>query len=162
MTSARGRVWRGMVCGLALLPPMATGASNPLPASSLDRGYHDAYNLDFNSAEKEFKSWESEHPADPIGPVSEAAGILFSELDRLGVLEAQFYQKDSSFLNRPKVSADPAKKAAFNAAVNQAESKAQQALARDPKNNDALFTMALVNGLRADYASLVEKRDMAG
>ncbi|HEV2114323.1 MAG TPA: hypothetical protein VGR50_09235 [Terriglobales bacterium] len=153
-----------LICGIILLSRAALCASSETkPAnSSLDRGYHDAYNLDFPSAQQEFAGWEREHPADPLGPVSEAAGVLFSELDRLGVLEAQFYQKDSSFLNRPKLTPDVAKRAQFDSALERADMKARQALAADPKNKDALFTMALVNGLHADYAALIEKRDMAG
>jgi len=87
-----------MVCSVALLPALAFGATNETKpdASSLDRGYHDAYNLDFPSAQQEFAGWEREHPSDPLGPVSEAAGILFGELDRLGVLEAHWVTSDRS------------------------------------------------------------------
>src|SRR5437588_5151089 len=151
------------ICCTVLLPLRGASATSNKDASSsaLDRGYHDAYNLDFNSAQQEFAGWEHDHPSDPVAPVSEAAGILFAELDRLGVLETQFYQKDSVFLNRPKLSPDAAKRAQFDAALERARSKAQLVLAKNPKDNDALFTMALVNGLQADYAALVENRNMA-
>ncbi len=55
-----------------------------------------------------FLSWQSEHPQDPVGPTAEAAGLLFSEFHRLGVLESQFYTNDKTFLNREKVNPDPA------------------------------------------------------
>jgi len=38
-----------------------------------------------------------------MGPASEAAGILFSEFDRLGVLEAQFYENDSIFCRAEEI-----------------------------------------------------------
>ena len=161
MNSGRRMFLCVVICCAALTPLRGFGASSDTGTSALDRGYHDAYNLDFTSAQREFAGWEREHPADPVAPVSEAAGILFGELDRLGVLETQFYQKDSVFLGRQKLSPDAAKRAQFDAALERAESKAQQVLAKNPKDNDALFTMALVNGLRADYAALVEKRNMA-
>ena len=45
------------------------------------------------------RGWQKQHPEDPVGPVSEAAGLLFSEFNRLGVLEAQFYENDAAFEN---------------------------------------------------------------
>ena len=48
------------------------------------------YNLDFNGAQKDFSVWQTQHPDDPVGPVSEAAGCLFSEFNRLDVLKKQF------------------------------------------------------------------------
>src|SRR5262245_23153946 len=66
----------------------------------LDRGYQRLYNLDFSGAQKEFETWEKEHPQNAMGPASQAAGILFAEFDRLGVLESQFYETDSAFASR--------------------------------------------------------------
>src|SRR5207237_7415059 len=65
----------------ALIPVLGFGASGETAASSsaLDRGYHDAYNLDFTSAQREFAGWEREHPSDPVAPGSSAAGILLGE-----------------------------------------------------------------------------------
>src|ERR1700758_2838026 len=64
-------------------------ATAPEP-NGLDCGFHQLYNLDFNGAQREFESWEKTNPQNAMGPVSEAAGILFSEFNRLGVLESQF------------------------------------------------------------------------
>ena len=131
-----------------------------IPPASLQRGYNQAYNLNFEAAQREFAGWQREHPQDPVGPASEAAGLLFAELDRLGILESQFFIKDSAFAARPKVNPDPAVKSRFEAALARAEAGARQALAKDAKNHDALFTMSLVYGLRADYAALIEKRNV--
>jgi len=131
------------------------------PPASLERGYSQAYNLDFDAAQQEFSTWQKQHPDDPLGPASEAAGLLFSELNRLGVLESQFFVKDSEFTGRPKLNPDPAVKKRFAAALQRAEQRAQQALGKDQKDTAALFAMALVYGLRADYAQLIEKRNLA-
>src|ERR1051326_5253084 len=37
----------------------------------LDRGFTGLYNLDFAGAQKDFEAWQTEHPDDPMGPVSE-------------------------------------------------------------------------------------------
>ena len=126
---------------------------------SADRASLTAARL-FEAAQREFAGWQREHPQDPVGPASEAAGLLFAEFDRLGVLESQFFIKDAAFAARPKVTPDPAVKSRFEAALARAEAQAQQSLKNDAKNHDALFTMTLVYGLRADYAGLIEKRNV--
>ena len=136
------------------------GANSPAP-SALDRGFTGLYNLDFSGAQQEFSSWEMQHPEDPVGPVSEAAGLLFSEFNRLGVLEAQFYENDSAFENRAKLKPDPALRAHFDAAIARAQTLARARLATDSINRDALFALTLCSGLQADYFALIEKRNLA-
>lgn len=129
--------------------------------SALDRGFSGLYNLDFASAQRDFSAWEADHPDDPVGPVSEAAGLLFSEFNRLGILEAQFYANDESFTARPKLAADPAVRDRFMTAIVEAGTLARSRLAKDPKDRDALFAMTLSSGLQADYTALIEKRNLA-
>jgi len=129
--------------------------------SPLDRGYSGLYNLDFAGAQKDFAIWQAQHPDDPVGPVSEAAGFLFSEFNRLGVLEAQFYENDDAFAGRPKLTPDPGLRQHFQAAIGRAETLAHARLANDPKDRDALFALTLSSGLQADYAALIDKRNMA-
>ena len=130
-------------------------------ASALDRGFAGLYNLDFGRAQQDFRTWQKMHPEDPMGPVSEAAGFLFSEFHRLGVLEAQFYENDDEFYKRPKLTPDPALRDQFRDAITRTESLAHARLARDSRDRDALFAMTLSSGLQADYAALIEKRNLA-
>jgi len=129
--------------------------------SPLDRGFSGLYNLDFAGAQNDFASWERQHPDDPVGPVSAAAGFLFSEFNRLGVLEAQFYENDASFSNRSKLSPDPELRDHFQASIHRAESLSRARLVKYPKDRDALFALTLSSGLQADYAALIEKRNLA-
>jgi hypothetical protein len=129
--------------------------------SPLDRGFRGLYNLDFSGAQGDFLSWQAQHPDDPVGPVSEAAGLLFSEFNRLGVLEAQFYEDDSAFAARSKMKPDPAIKTKFQSAIDRAENLSHARLAKQPKDRDALFALTLSAGLQADYAALIEKRNLA-
>ena len=129
--------------------------------SALDRGFSGLYNLDFAGAQRDFASWQQMHPDDPVGPVSEAAGFLFSEFNRLGVLEAQFFENDSAFDSRPKLTPDPVVRGHFMAAIRQAQDLSHQRLAKDSKDRDALFALTLSSGLQADYAALIEKRNLA-
>jgi hypothetical protein len=161
-----GRVIFGMVAALCVsmgLQPIASADVVPDPSTgtALDHGFSGLYNLDFTGAQKDFAAWEAQHPDDPVGPVSEAAGFLFSEFNRLGVLEGQFYDSDESFLSRSKLSPDPAVHDHFQAALDHAQLLAHNRLAKDSKDRDALFALTLASGLRADYAALIEKRNLA-
>lgn len=145
---------------LLLLAAVAHGAESSTP-DGLDRGFSRLYNLDFPGAQKEFQSWELENPDNPMGPVSEAAGVLFSEFNRLGVLEAQFYEDDSAFASRKKYEPDAKQHDLFEQHLTRAEALGKSRLARDPKDHDALLGMTLASGLRADYAALIEKRSLS-
>jgi hypothetical protein len=149
----------GAVCLAALLPP-AHAADVPVTRVSLDQGFRLLYNLEFDQAHQVFLSWQSEHPQDPVGPTAEAAGLLFSEFHRLGVLESQFYSDDKSFQNRQKVVPDPRVRDGFNAALAKAQTAASARLATSPQDRDALFAMTLTSGLQADYAAMIEKRNL--
>jgi len=159
------RAWRIVTvlwtcCALCL---MAHAEDVPRVAvvTSLDQGFSGLYNLDFAGAQKDFAAWQQLHPDDPVGPVSEAAGFLFSEFNRLGVLESQFYENDDAFAGRPKLKPDPELRGHFMAAIGRAENLSHARLAKDSKDRDALFALTLSSGLQADYAALIEKRNLA-
>ena len=141
--------------------PIAHAANSPsISPTSLDAGFLLLYDLDFGQAHQVFASWEQQHPDDPMGPAADAAGLLFSEFDRLGVLESQFYENDDAFAARRKLSPDPTVRDRFNAALDSAEGRARSRLTKNPKDRDALFALTLAAGLRGDYAALIEKRNL--
>jgi hypothetical protein len=159
------RAW-GMVtvlCACCIFSVVARAKDLPNIATSspLDQGFSGLYNLDFAGAQREFSTWQQLHPDDPVGPVSEAAGFLFSEFNRLGVLEAQFYENDKAFAKRPKLAPDPALRLHFMDAIGRAQQLSHARLAKDSKDRDALFALTLSSGLQADYAALIEKRNLA-
>ncbi len=156
----------GMVAALLLATGAhASDASPDAPdtrvSTALDHGFMGLYNLDFAGAQKDFSTWQAQHPDDPVGPVSEAAGLLFSEFNRLGVLEGQFYENDESFLSRSKLSPDQDVHKHFQTALEHAQLLAHNRLAKDSKDRDALFALTLSSGLQADYAALIEKKNLA-
>src|SRR6266567_6851044 len=114
---------------LALFLALGVAHATETTPPGLDRGFSRLYNLDFPGAQKEFLSWENANPENPMGPVSQAAGILFSEFNRLGVLEAQFYENDSAFSERPKLTPDPALRQRFMAPIARAETLSHARLA---------------------------------
>jgi hypothetical protein len=150
----------GACCVLGVLA-RAEDAPGPAAVSELEHGFSGLYNLDFAGAQRDFTTWQQLHPDDPVGPVSEAAGCLFSEFNRLGVLEAQFYENDETFAGRAKLTPDPAVREQFLAAIGRAENLSRARLSKDRDDRDALFALTLSSGLQADYAALIEKRNLA-
>src|SRR5216683_231080 len=148
-----------LIAILGALPALAADAVITRPP--LDRGFQLLYSLDFDGAHNIFAAWEQSHPDDPMGPTADAAGVLFSEFHRLGVLEAQFFESDKRFENRPKPNSEPVVRDRFNAAIQKAESIAHARLAKNARDRDALFALTLTSGLQGDYAALIEKRNLA-
>ncbi len=146
--------------GLTVLWTLSSVASS-VPAPEIQRGFRSMYNLNFAEAEREFAAFEQQHADNPMGPVSQAADLLFGEFQRLGVLETQFYESDSTFAARKKLAADPTVRDRFNAALGHGEELARAQLAKNPTDHDSLFALTLAAGLRADYLALIDKRNMA-
>ena len=143
---------------LVFLGVLCTAVAADSSPASLDRGFQLLYNLDFDRAQYHFAAYQQQHPDDPMGPVAEAAGLLFSELNRLGVLGTRFFDRDYSFGPKPALKLDPTVHYHFSLAVQRAEALARPHLTTDPNDRNALLAIALVNGLRADYAAMFEHR----
>jgi hypothetical protein len=130
-------------------------------ACDVDSGYRQMYNLDFPGAHRTFLNCESERPRDPLPHVSNAAAYLFSEFDRLHILEVELFTDDTRFDARDKAKPDPAVHDAFMAELSQVEALSQPLLAANPNDRNALLALVLSNGLRSDYAAMIEKRNLA-
>jgi len=160
----KSRVGQAMLlCGasLACLCQTAGAVDTIASAVSLDHGFGLLYNLDFDKAHQVFLSFQQEHPDNPMGPACDAAGFLFSEFNRLGVLESQFYADDKTFDARKQLAPDSNVRDHFNAALDQADTLARSRLTKNPRDSDALFALTMSSGLKADYAGLIEKRNLA-
>jgi len=127
----------------------------------IDSGYHEMYDLHFNQAHATFQLYMTQHPEDPMGPVSNAAAYLFSEFHRTGVLDMQLFTDDDTYMHHSE-NPDPAIKKALDANLDKAEHLANAVLKSKPNDPRALFAKTLTYGLHADYASLVERKDLKG
>jgi hypothetical protein len=136
-------------------PNLAEPTLNPV----IDRGFRQMYDLNFDEAHRTFSQWENEHPLDPLGPVSNAAAYLFAEFDRLNILHSEFFVDSGMFHRRPKVTADPAVRQAFNEELDKSGKLSDKILEGMPDDADALFVRILTLGLRADFEALIERRD---
>jgi len=147
------------VTALALL--VAVPSACAAQETALDAGYRDLYNLDFAAAHLKFDGWLSAHPEDPLGASSDAAAYLFSEFDRLSIIDVELFADQGRFDSRGKLTPDPAVRKAFDDRADQADRLANVALQKNPKDANALYAKTMVCGMKSDYALMIEKRDLA-
>jgi hypothetical protein len=129
--------------------------------STLELGYRQMYNLQFEDAHKSFESWARSHPDDPLGYSSNAAAFLYSEFSRLGVLQAELFEDDENLKQSRRLMPDPVIRQEFETALARSDRLADTILARSTADDNALFAKILNQGLRSDYAGLIEKRFVA-
>jgi hypothetical protein len=147
-----------LVVAILVVPSAATTVAT---ACDVDSGYRQMYNLDFPGAHQTFLHCEAESQRDPLPHVSNAAAYLFSEFDRLHILEVELFTDNSRFDARSKPAPDLAVRDAFMTELSQVETLTKPILAVNPDDRDALLAQVLANGLRSDYAAMIEKRNIA-
>src|SRR5215510_9845666 len=81
------RAW--LAAGLLLLPPPVFAAQTPF-----DQTLERMYNFDFATADRTIDGYSGQHPQEPLPYAIRASAYLFTELDRLGILEGQFFADD--------------------------------------------------------------------
>ena len=126
--------------------------------AALKRAYARLYNFDFNGAHEILDRQRQLDPEQPLLPATKAAAYLFSELDRLRILELDFFTDDDKVVDRHKLVPDPNIRAKFFQTVSESDKVANARLATNPSDPDALLALCMTTGLVTDYAALIEKR----
>ena len=135
----------------------ACGAESPEIAEAFDH----LYNFSFPAAHADINRYIGAHPREPLGYAIRAAAYLFYELDRLGILESEFLISDKHIAEKRVLRPDPDVRAKFLKALEDAQSRADAALAANPHDRQALFAMSIVEGVTTDYMAFVEKHQIA-
>ncbi len=142
---------------LALL--LAAGGST-LAADPIEQALNRLYNFDFPGSHALLDSQIASRPDEAAPYAVRSAVYLFFELDRLGILEAEFFTDDERITNKKKIQPDPEVKRRFLKAVDDAQSRARATLASRPDDRNAWFAKCVSLGVLVDYTALVEKRHM--
>jgi hypothetical protein len=129
--------------------------------SNIERAFARLYNFDFAGTHRALDSHLVEIPGDPLAYGVRAAALLFQELDRLEVLQGEFFADDKRVAEKKRLKPDGAIRLRFFQTIAEAQTRSRTILAKNPRDENALFTMSLVAGLTADYNSLIDKRQMA-
>ncbi len=145
--------------GLLFLLALPSLAATTAPA--VDDAFTRMYNTDFPGAHADIDRYVAAEPSDPLGYAVRASAYLFSELDRLGILESEFFADDKRIIEKKRLKPDPAIRDKFLEAVNDAQTHGAKLLAANANDQNALFSMAITQGVVMDYTALVEKRQLS-
>jgi hypothetical protein len=145
---------------IRLLPVLLLAAAPSFAAAppTLDDALVHLYNFHFAAAHQALDQIIAARPQDPLPYAFRASAYLFSELDRLGALEAEFLSTDDWAYDKKKQKPDPAVRAAMEKSLLDVETRGQAALKADPNDKNALFALTISGGVTADYMALVDKR----
>jgi len=127
----------------------------------IEHAFNRLYNFDFSGALAAAGRHIHANPHDPFGYTTRASIYLFSELDRMGVLEGEFFASDDRISDRKQnMKPDPVIREKLFAAVDQSKRISENVLARNPNDTNALFAMAISHGVTTDYVALIEKKQI--
>ena len=145
---------------LILSVPVVAGAADIEVHPSIDQALDRLYNFDFTASHRTLDSHIAQEPNDPLGPGVKAAAYLFQELDRLRILESEFFSDDDKIISKKKLRPDPEVREQLHAVLDKTEFLARARLAADPNDVNALFALAMKEGVLADYKALVQKKGL--
>jgi hypothetical protein len=146
-----------MFTGIAAAAQDKAPNDDPQP-NELDRAMNRMYNCDFKGAQAIFAEEIRKKPEDPLPYAFRASALLFSELDRMKILELEFFEDDDSVTDRKRLKPNPAIRAEVFQATGHAKKLASKQLAENTQNTNALFALFVATGVETDYSVIIEKK----
>ena len=132
-------------------------AAAPALASPIDEAFHRMYDFDFPGAYAILDAQQRQDPSLALVHSVRAVALMFSELNRMGILETEFFVSDNK-VTGVKLKADPRVRERLFANTAEARRLAGARLAAAPDDRDAMLAMCMAAGVETDYTILVEKR----
>src|SRR5579872_3018645 len=129
--------------------------------AEIDQAFARMYNTDFRGAHDHLDRYVTADPSDPLGYAVRASAYMFSELDRLGILESEFFADDKRIIEKKKIGPDPDVRTKLFQAIQESQSRAEKTLAANPDDQNALFAMAITYGVTMDYTALIDKHQLS-
>ena len=121
-------------------------------------GYDALFNLDYNTARRDFQKMIDVAPDNPAGPESFAVSLWFEQLNKTWELKSTLYSDRDETNNKSKV--DPRAVQEFRKWTRRTKQLAEARLRRDPNDVEALYFLGAAEGLDAAYAAAVEQKYM--
>jgi hypothetical protein len=149
---------RVMLRGMALVAVFMGGSNFARAYADLQPVFTRLYNFDFPGAHAALDRYVAAEPQDPMAYSTRAAVDLFYELDRLQILEGEFFADDDRITDKKKLKPDPQVRAQFYRSIEAARSRAQSILAQAPQDRNALYALCMSQGLQVDYTALIDRR----
>jgi hypothetical protein len=144
-----------------LFLPLAGGILRGAETTSpIRQALNRMYNFDFQGANRVLDARIKVAPEDSTAFTFRAASLLFQELDRLGILEGEFFADDKRLIEKKQLKADPSVRREFYEYIELGRRRARHRLVTDPDDVYSLFSMCITAGLVTDYVGLIERRQL--
>jgi hypothetical protein len=151
-------------------PPMSekngsvTDTSNAATAARLNElraaGFEALYNLDYETARKNFREIARLFPDHPAGAQFLAATLWAQTLNESRRLQSSLYNTES-FYEQKEDKPDPRMVEQFRELTRTAAQLAKARLRRNPKDVEALYFLGATEGLKAAFATAVQRSFMS-
>src|SRR5437773_6840497 len=119
------------------------------------------FNLDYETARKNFKEMAQTFPNYPAGPQFLADTLWAETLYQTRRLQSSLYGNDDTFYSTSDDKADPRIVDQFRTLTRQARLLTEARLKQFPKDSEALYFMGAIEGLKASFEEAVERRHFA-
>src|SRR6266705_2773746 len=119
------------------------------------------FNLDYETARKNFKEMAQTFPNYPAGPQFLADTLWAETLYQTRRLQSSLYGSDDTFYSTSDDKVDPHIVDQFRTLTRQARLLTEARLKQFPKDPEALYFMGAIEGLKASFEEAVERRHFA-
>jgi tetratricopeptide (TPR) repeat protein len=119
------------------------------------------FNLDYETARKNFKEMAVAFPNYPAGPQFLADTLWAETLYQTRRLQSSLYGSDDTFYSTSDDKVDPRIVDQFRTITRQARLLTEARLKEFPKDPEALYFMGAIEGLKASFEEAVERRHFA-
>ncbi|HTY64080.1 MAG TPA: hypothetical protein VMG30_17660 [Acidobacteriota bacterium] len=126
--------------------------------TEIDQAFQRMYAFDFPGMNAILDAYVKVHPEDPLVYSTRAIACLFSELQRMNILETDFFTDDDQVTDRKRLKPDPASRDRLFQMTGEARRRAGAILSTSPNDANAMFALCMAAGVETDYTILVEKR----
>src|SRR5947208_3622686 len=119
------------------------------------------FNLDYDSARKNFKDMADAFPNYPAGPQFLADTLWAETLYQTRRLQSSLYGDDDTFYSTSDDKVDPKLVDQFRSLTRQARLLTEARLKQNPHDPEAMYFMGAIQGLKASFEEAVERRHFA-
>src|SRR6266481_1074087 len=119
------------------------------------------FNLDYETARKNFKEMAVAFPNYPAGPQFLADTLWAETLYQTRRLQSSLYGSDDTFYSTSDDKADPKLVDQFRSLTRQARLLTEGRLKTNPHDPEAMYFMGAIEGLKASFEEAVERRHFA-
>jgi tetratricopeptide (TPR) repeat protein len=125
--------------------------------AQISKGFEHFYNLEYTEALREFEAQVAREPNNPNAHNHVAQTVLYREMFQAGALESELVHGSNPFLRRERLTASAESARRFDESIATAMRLAEERIAKNDRDTDAMYALGVSHGLRANYNFLVRK-----